>query len=134
MKFCAECGSRLPIGIVESCPNCGTSLWVNITSGTNIVAAAQQSAEYIPLQQTPSSSFDELGKEDGSKEEFRNLTIKIQETIGQILKNMEHSTETETKLVEYKNYRKARSTSISINLSPDPKLKTNILGIIDISL
>jgi hypothetical protein len=143
MKFCPECGSRLPTGIVESCSNCGTSLWANTTSETNIVAA-QQPAEYTPLQQTL-SSFDELGKEDGIKGEFQNqtiysLAIKIQETIEQILKNMEYSTETETKLVgtsyatqvptvEYKNYRKARLIE-----PPVPSISINVLGIIGISL
>ena len=156
MKFCPECGSRLPIGIVESCSSCGMSLWANITSETNI-AEEQQPAEYTPLQQIP-SSFDEREKEDEIKGEFQNqtiysLAIKIQQTIEQILKNMEYSTETETKLVgngyatqvptvEYKDYHKVRLVEvkeplvslISINLSPDPKLNANILGLIDISL
>ena len=155
MKFCPECGSQLPMGIVKSCSNCGTSLWANTTLEANI-AAVQQPTEYTPLQQP--SSVDELGKEYEIKGEFQNqtiysLAIKIQETIEQILKNMEYSTETETKLVgnsyatqvptvEYKNYHKVRLVEvkeppvplISINLSPDPKLIANVLGLVGISL
>jgi hypothetical protein len=143
------------MGIIKSCSNCGTSLWANTTLEANI-AAVQQPTEYTPLQQP--SSVDELGKEYEIKGEFQNqtiysLAIKIQQTIEQILKNVEYSTETETKLVgngyatqvptvEYKDYHKVRLVEvkeplvslISINLSPDPKLNANILGLIDISL
>jgi uncharacterized membrane protein YvbJ len=162
MKFCPECGSHLPMGIVKSCSNCGTSLWANTTSETNIAAAAQQPTEYALLQ-PPVSSVDDLRKEDEIKE-FQNQTIysiaiKLEKTIEQILKNMEYSTETETKLignscatheadmlaklqnnkvpaVEYKNYREARLVEIKKPPVPliSPKLIANVLGLIDISL
>jgi ribosomal protein S27AE len=118
MKFCPECGSKLPIGTAKFCSNCGASLWAT-ASETRIgggsaegveeqrqSTAATNTKEHTPLeeeeeQQSSTSSLGEPRKEeqDEIKGEFQNQTIhslgvKFGETVEQILKSNGYSTET----------------------------------------
>lgn len=111
MKFCSECGSKLPIGTVKFCSSCGASLWAT-TLDTSIPEGRQptiaNTKEYRQSngegeEEQRLSSNDKSIKEDEINGEFQNQTnhslgVKFEEIVEQILKNMGYSTETRVKL------------------------------------
>ena len=59
MKFCPECGFRLPVGATKFWTNCGKSLW----------AGESESNPFQPKVTIPENSFQSL-EEDKVKGEF----------------------------------------------------------------
>ncbi len=95
MKFCPECGFRLPVGATKFCPNCGNSLWTGEPQTPNLFP--------LKVENIPGNSFQDLG-EDKVKGEFQNqpihsLGIKLEETAEKILKCRGYNTERRKKLV-----------------------------------
>src|SRR5215217_2844085 len=95
MKFCPECGLRLPVGATKFCPNCGKSLWTEEQQTPNLFQ--------LKVENTPENSSQDLG-EDKVKGEFQNqpihsLGIKLEETAEQILRCRGYHTDRRKKLV-----------------------------------
>ena len=94
MKFCPECGFRLPVGATKFWYNCGKSLWAGESETPNL---------FQPKVTIPENSFQSL-EEDKVKGEFQNQTIhslgiKLEETAEQILKSRGYNTERRKKMV-----------------------------------
>ena len=81
MKFCPECGFRLPVGATKFCQNCGNKLWTREEEMPNLFQSKVESFS--------EKTFQGLGQ-DKIKGEFQNQTIhslgiKLEETAEQIL-------------------------------------------------
>lgn len=96
MKFCPECGSKLPLGTAKFCPNCGQKLWVEVKELKESTTSSSETKQTV-LSTEPEYNENSHLKEyshiqderiDNAVSSIHSLGVKLEETVEQVLKCM----------------------------------------------